>query len=276
MDISWGISEEIGFRPTMEDEHAFYEDPDRFFFSAEIYDGHGGRQPAQIAAEMLTPWFLHAWARQGERPLRERRVEAEILREAYLAVDEHLVGRRVQAGTCVVQLYIIGERFLAANVGDSRVVIGTGQGAAVLTDDHKPDATAERYRIEALGGSVVTLGVPRVEGILAISRALGDSCLKPYVSAEPRIAEGVLGSENDVAVLACDGVWDVLSPGEVIDAARQGRTPVKGAEEISRSALDRGSTDNITVIVLDLRKHTSSLANKRMKIVRVYDKELNR
>ncbi len=272
MDISWGISEEIGFRPTMEDEHAFYEDPSRFFFSAEIYDGHGGRQPAQIAAEMLTPWFLHAWARQEERPLRERRDEADILREAYLAVDEHLVGRRVQAGTCAVQLYIIGERFLAANVGDSRVIIGTDRGTAVLTDDHKPDATAERFRIEALGGSVVTLGVPRVEGILAISRALGDACLKPYVSAEPRIAEGLLGSENDVAVLACDGVWDVLSPGEVVDAARRGGTPVESAEEISHTALDRGSTDNITVIVLNLRKYTSCLKNRKMVIRKVYDR----
>jgi len=272
MDISWGISEEIGFRRTMEDEHAFYEDPARLFFSAEIYDGHGGRQPAQIAAEMLTPWFLHAWARQGERPLRERRDVVEILREAYLAVDAHLVGRRVQAGTCAVQLYLIGERFLTANVGDSRVVIGTGRGEAVLTEDHKPDAHAERSRIEALGGSVVTLGVPRVEGILAISRSLGDACLKPYVSAEPRIAEGVLGAENDMAVLACDGVWDVLSPGEVIEAARQGRDPRESAEEISRMALDKGSTDNITVIVLDLRKYTSVLKNRKMVIREVHDR----
>ncbi|OPY04530.1 MAG: Protein phosphatase 2C [Syntrophorhabdus sp. PtaB.Bin184] len=274
MEIPFGISEEIGFRRTMEDEHAVYQDPARSFFSAEIYDGHGGRQPAQIAAEMLTPWFLHALAREPERPPGERRDEAAILREAYLAVDEHLVGRRVQAGTCAVQLYLIGERFLAANVGDSRVVIGTGQGATVLTEDHKPDATAERSRVEALGGSVVMLGVPRVEGILAVSRALGDVCLKPYVSAEPRIAEGVLGSENDVAVLACDGVWDVLSPGEVIEAARQGRVPREGAEEISHKALDRGSTDNITVIVLDLRGYTSTLKNRKMVIQRVYDREL--
>lgn len=272
MDIPRGISEEIGFRRTMEDEHAFYEDPARLFFSAEIYDGHGGRQPAQIAAQMLTPWFLRSWSRERERPPGERRDEADILREAYLAVDAHLVSRRVQAGTCAAQLYLIGERFLAANAGDSRVVIGTGQGAAVLTEDHKPDTRAERSRVEALGGSVVLLGVPRVEGILAISRALGDVCLKPYVSAEPRITEGALGSENDVAVLACDGVWDVLSPGEVIDEARQERDPRKGAEGISRMALDRGSTDNITVIVLDLRKYTSVLKNRKMVIQKVHDR----
>lgn len=272
MDISWGISEEIGFRPAMEDEHAFYEDPGRSFLSAEIYDGHGGRQPAQIAAEMLTPWFLHAWAGEMRKPLRERRSEADILREAYLAVDAHIVGRRMQAGTCAVQLYLIGERFLAANVGDSRVIIGTGHGVVTLTDDHKPDVRAERSRIETLGGSVILLGVPRVEGILAISRALGDACLKPYVSAEPRITEGILGAENDVAVLACDGVWDVLSPGEVIETARRQADPHGGAGEISRMALEKGSTDNITVIVLNLRKYTSSLKNRKMVVRKIYDR----
>lgn len=256
----------------MEDQHAVYEDPGRVFFSAEIYDGHGGRQPAQIAADMLTPWFLHAWAGELGRPLRERKSEADILREAYLAVDAYIVGRRMQAGTCAVQLYLIGESFLAANVGDSRVVIGTESGAATLTDDHKPHTQGERSRIEALGGSVTMLGVPRVEGVLAISRALGDACLKPYVSAEPRISEGTLGAENDVAVLACDGVWDVLSPDEVIEEARRQIDPRKGAQEIARMALDKGSMDNITVIVLGLGKHTSSLENRKMIIRNVHDR----
>lgn len=273
MEISYGISEEMGWRSVMEDEHAIYEDPKRLFFSAEIYDGHGGRQPAQIAAGMLTPVFLHAWAQELKKPLRERKAEAGILRDSYLAVDAHIVAGRIEAGTCAVQLYLIGERFLAANVGDSRVVMGTGEGAAVLTEDHKPDVVRERARIEALGGRVALLGVPRVEGILAISRALGDSCLKPYVSAEPRIIEGVLGSENDIAVLACDGVWDVLTPEAVIKTARGEADPQKGARKVSNEALDHGSTDNITVIVLDLRRHTSSAANRKMKIVSVYDKE---
>lgn len=271
MDIDYGISDEIGWRPAMEDEHAIYEDNGRFFFSAEIYDGHGGRRPAQIAAEMLTPSFLHEWAIQIGKPLRERKGEADMLRDAYLAVDKYLVEKGMRAGTCAVQLYLIGERFLAANAGDSRTVIGTDEGAVMLTRDHKPDVPGERLRIEALGGNVVIFGVPRVEGVLAISRALGDSCLKPYVSAEPRITEGILGRDNDFAVLACDGVWDVLTPETVLETVRLEGSPQKAAEGVSKKALDHGSTDNITVIVLDLRRHTSSLGNRKMKILNVYD-----
>lgn len=271
MGIDYGISDEMGWRPAMEDEHAIYEDGKRFFFSAEIYDGHGGRQPARIAAEMLTPSFLHNWAMEADKPLRMRKGEAEILRDAYLAVDTYLVDRGIRAGTCAVQLYLIGEHFLAANAGDSRVVIGTDEGAVMLTHDHKPDLPKERSRIEALGGSVVLFGVPRVEGVLAISRALGDSCLKPYVSAEPRITEGILGAENDFAVLACDGVWDVLAPGAVLETVRLEGDPRRGAHGVSKKALDNGSTDNITVIVLDLRKYTSSLENRKMEILKVHD-----
>ncbi|HOD75139.1 MAG TPA: TRAM domain-containing protein [Syntrophorhabdaceae bacterium] len=61
-------------------------------------------------------------------------------------------------------------------------------------------------------------------------------------------------------------------PGEVVDAARRGGTPVESAEEISHTALDRGSTDNITVIVLNLRKYTSCLKNRKMVIRKVYDR----
>ena len=48
-----------------------------------------------------------------------------------------------------------------------------------LTRDHRPDRDEERTRIEAAGGSVLKWGdVPRVNGELAISRAIGDVSFK--------------------------------------------------------------------------------------------------
>ncbi|MDD1741766.1 MAG: PP2C family protein-serine/threonine phosphatase, partial [Methanotrichaceae archaeon] len=76
--------------------------------------------------------------------------------------------------------------------------------------EHKPYLTQERARIEAAGGKVLLMDIPRVQGELALSRALGYSQLKPYIIAEPRIVEGTLGRENDFAVIACDGLWNVL------------------------------------------------------------------
>jgi serine/threonine protein phosphatase PrpC len=104
-----------------------------------------------------------------------------------------------------------------------------------------------------------------------MSRALGDAGLKPYVNSEPRIVEGYPGKENDYAVLACDGVWDALTSDEVIKIARAAIDPGRASEEISKKALDHGSTDNITVIVLDLREYAKGLKRKNMEVKGVVD-----
>ena len=272
MKIYAGISEDRGSRERMEDEYAVYDRPEIDFYSAEVYDGHGGREAAQLASEMLTPHFLNSWFVEMEKPGPDRRPAEDMLREAYLAADEYIAFRKIRGGTATVTLYLMGDRFLAANTGDSRAIIGTSQGVEVLTVDHKPDLPEETSRIEALGGIVTSFGAPRVMGFLAMSRALGDTDLRPFVTSEPRIAVGRLGRENDFAVLACDGVWDVLFPETVIRLAREGGNARQSAEAIKNAALDQGSTDNITVIVLDLRAHTDTMSHKAMRIESIIDR----
>jgi serine/threonine protein phosphatase PrpC len=253
MNISYGFIEDIGLRGSMEDAHAIWQISNKMFFSAEIYDGHGGKRAAQIAAEMLTLCFLKLWEKEAEKPLKERHGESELLRQAYVEVDNHIIDVGVESGTTAATFYIIDRRYIVSNVGDTRVIIGTEAGAEMLTIDHKPSLAEERSRIEKSGGYVSGWGTPRVQGVLAVSRALGDAGLKPFVISDPRIVEGFLEKDNDFAVLACDGVWDVLIPQEVIDIARSAESPQEGARQIKDKALDYGSTDNISVIVVDLR-----------------------
>ncbi len=66
---------------------------------------------------------------------------------------------------------ITKDRIICANSGDSRCVVGRGQTAFEMSEDHKPDNFGERKRIEAAGGFVEE---GRVRGILSLSRALGD------------------------------------------------------------------------------------------------------
>ena len=271
LNILYGVAEDIGLRPDMEDAHAIFDIQEEGLFSAEVYDGHGGRDAAYAASEMLTPHFLSLLRSERSRPASDKRPDHELLREAYLAADRYMTDRGIVSGTAAATCHIIGDRFFAANVGDSRVVLGVRRDAVQLTLDHKPNVPAERLRIESLGGVVITHAVPRVQGILAMSRALGDRVLKPYVSGEPRIVEGLLGSENDFAIVACDGVWDVLTPKDVIGVARDVGDPQPAAERIVAKALGAGSGDNVTVIVLDLRQHTAQLARKKMEILAVLD-----
>merc|ERR1719367_2313924 len=73
------------------------------------------------------------------------------------------------------------------NIGDSRVLLGRADGTMIegsgsdgcLTTDHKPDHPDERSRIERTGGTVQeVMGVSRVNGDLAVSRAFGDAQYK--------------------------------------------------------------------------------------------------
>ena len=255
----------------MEDAHAIWDEEQIGFFSAEVYDGHGGSLAAVIAAEVLTPYFLSR-SRNGQRGKADGEIlSAEALREAYLDTDRYIIDQRTGSGAAAAVLYLHKGRFLAANAGDVRIVIGQGKGALTLTRDHKPDLPEEKARIEALGGRVISFDVARVEGTLAMSRALGDAPLKPFVTAEPRIAEGVLGKENDVAVVACDGIWDVLTSEEAVALARSGAGPEDAARLLQTRALERGSLDNITVIVLDLKGYSALYGRSRLSVVRVLD-----
>lgn len=82
--------------------------------------------------------------------------------------------------------------------------------------DHKPDLPAEKRRVQR-GGGFVEEG--RVNGIIAISRAIGDweyknASLKPednMVSAYPEVIVESLTGNHDFMIIACDGIWDCLT-----------------------------------------------------------------
>jgi serine/threonine protein phosphatase PrpC len=58
-----------------------------------------------------------------------------------------------------------------ANAGDARCVIACKGKAKDLSIDHKPDIPTEKRRVQRAGGFVE---YGRVNGIIAISRAIGD------------------------------------------------------------------------------------------------------
>ena len=69
------------------------------------------------------------------------------------------------------------------------------------------------YTLEKLGGSVVNLGgCLRVQGVLAVSRAIGDSNFIPYISSDPDITTVEMDGTEDFIIAACDGLWDTVTP----------------------------------------------------------------
>jgi protein phosphatase PTC1 len=90
-----------------------------------------------------------------------------------------------------------------ANAGDARGVLCRGGRALRLTYDHKGTDKQEAKRIMDSGGFVMS---GRVNGVLAVTRSLGDSSMKDFVVGAPYTTETELVDDDEFLILACDGV----------------------------------------------------------------------
>uniref|UniRef100_A0A804IJ31 protein-serine/threonine phosphatase n=1 Tax=Musa acuminata subsp. malaccensis TaxID=214687 RepID=A0A804IJ31_MUSAM len=153
-------------------------------------------------------------------------------------------------GSTASTAVLIGKHLYVANVGDSRAVISKTGKAIPLSNDHKPNRSDERKRIEDAGGVVTWTGTWRVGGILAMSRAFGNRLLKQFVVAEPEIQEQVVDEELEILVLASDGLWDVVANEDAVSLVRVEEEPEAAARKLTETAFSRGSADNITCIVV--------------------------
>ncbi|CAM8952672.1 unnamed protein product [Rhodiola kirilowii] len=179
---------------------------------------------------------------------------------------------RDAVGSTAVVAVVTRDEIIVANCGDSRAVLCRGGKAIALSSDHKPDRPDELERIESAGGRVIYWNGPRVLGVLAMSRAIGDNYLKPYVTSEPEITITTRTAEDECLILASDGLWDVVSNQAACGVARmclngkglknspwaEGDKSDKACADTSmlltKLALARHSTDNVSVVVVDMRK----------------------
>lgn len=93
-----------------------------------------------------------------------------------------------------------------ANVGDARIVLCRSGKALRLSYDHKGSDENEGKRIANAGGLILN---NRVNGVLAVTRALGDTYMKDLVTGHPYTTETVIQPEIDeFMIIACDGVSD--------------------------------------------------------------------
>ncbi|GMH40942.1 hypothetical protein BSKO_08846 [Bryopsis sp. KO-2023] len=189
----------------------------------------------------------------------------EVLVEAFKRTDGQFSRYKCAArvGTTAVVALVGGDHLCVANCGDSRAVLYRNGEAVSVTTDHKVDLPDEKVRILNAGGK---LHDSRVMGVLAMSRAIGDLCLRPYgVIPEPDVTSVERNDGDEFLVMATDGLWDVMCNEEVYivlmhgmeRAAQRGVTGADAmqmaANSLSRTAIDRGSRDNITVVIVDLR-----------------------
>lgn len=137
-----------------------------------------------------------------------------------------------------------------ANVGDARAVLCRGTKAVRLTYDHKGSDQQEAQRITDAGGFVMN---NRVNGVLAVTRSLGDSSMKQFVVGSPYTTETTLSSEDHFLIIACDGLWDVCDDQHAVDLVVNIKDPQQASRVLLDHALSQFSTDNLSVMVISLK-----------------------
>lgn len=173
------------------------------------FDGHGGDKASQYCADWLSSYVKNEDSFPHDL--------GYAMKNAFTTIDDDFVGTGYPDGStaCAVSM-VGGRRIVCANAGDSRAIVVRKDGSVVrLSRDHKPGMPDETRRISELGGRVVYWGRWRVEGLLAVSRSVGDASLKPYITAEPEVCEYDVGKDDWFLVMSSDGVWDVLDNEEV-------------------------------------------------------------
>ncbi|KAH7511504.1 hypothetical protein ACOSP7_015121 [Xanthoceras sorbifolium] len=259
---------------------------DAHFFG--VYDGHGGCQVANYCSKRMHSALIEE-IESGKERLRDGNLGSnkeeqwkKAFTSCFLKVDgeiagsgggEEVVAPETVGSTAVVAI-VLPTHIVVANCGDSRAVLCRGKLPMPLSVDHKPDREDEYARIEAAGGKVIRWNGSRVFGVLAMSRSIGDRYLKPWIIPDPDVMFVPRMKEDECLILASDGLWDVMTNEEACDVARKrillwhkkhgdnssldrdgGVDPAAqaAADYLSKLAMHKGSKDNITVIVVDLK-----------------------
>ncbi|XP_066480657.1 protein phosphatase 1B isoform X1 [Tiliqua scincoides] len=272
--LRYGLSSMQGWRVEMEDAHtAVVGIPhglEEWSFFA-VYDGHAGSRVANYCSNHLLEHITNNEDFRGtEQP--GSAIEPTVenvksgIRTGFLKIDEYmrnfsdLRNGMDRSGSTAVGVMISPEHIYFINCGDSRAVLYRNGQVCFSTQDHKPCNPREKERIQNAGGSVM---IQRVNGSLAVSRALGDydyKCVdgkgptEQLVSPEPEVYEIVRAEEDEFIVLACDGIWDVMSNEELCEFVKSRLEVTDDLEKVCNWVVDtclhKGSRDNMSIVLV--------------------------
>lgn len=278
--VPHGSMSVIGRRRAMEDALTVAPGEfDSYDFYA-VYDGHGGAKVAYACRDRLHRLL----AKEIEDAINgEGRIDWEnVMVASFSKMDEEINGEANQVedrstssllrsmGSTAVVVVVGPEKLVVANCGDSRAVLCRRGVAVPLSRDHKPDRPDERERVEAAGGKVINWNGFRILGVLSTSRSIGDYFLKPYVTPKPEVTVWEREEFDDFIVIASDGLWDVITnelackivrkcfDGQIRRRVSEGMSrscAAKAAAMLTELAMAQGSKDNISVVVVELKKH---------------------
>jgi len=246
--LAWGLVSDPGkTRPHNEDFAAAYAPttPDDSWDRGPLWviaDGMGGHAAGEVASRVAAETFVGEWA--SGTPSAPPAALRSGVRAANTAVcDAGMESGRKGMGTTLCALTLAGNEALVANVGDSRAYRVRDGDCTQLTTDHS--RVAEMLRMRMITPEQAAVHPARS----MLTRSLGaDLMVQVDIVKEP-IQRG------DTFVLCSDGLWDVVGRSDLAEVAGAigtdaVPTPAVAAQQLVDMAIGRGTTDNVTAVVV--------------------------
>ncbi|CAJ0599749.1 unnamed protein product [Cylicocyclus nassatus] len=223
-----------------------------------VFDGHGGAECSAYSCAHFPSEFVRALN------VHPTSLE-ESLKEAFERLDTRLSARceneRWRSGTTAVAAVIDPKEIVIAWIGDSAAYVLSEPGElSKVTNAHVPSNEEEAKRVEADGGQLLYIqGELRVNGVLNLTRALGDIGGRPMISPKADTTVIERDASQYLVLLACDGISELFNDSEVLEmiksfvAKHSYEQYYDLSDHVCRAALAGGSVDNVTCVAAFLR-----------------------
>ncbi|MGC9155738.1 MAG: Stp1/IreP family PP2C-type Ser/Thr phosphatase [Ferrimicrobium sp.] len=242
--LTWSLRSDRGLvREANEDYAAAVEDQETvggvLFLVA---DGLGGHDAGEVASRLAVETAVATWRTSSEKSIKNRLRNAfRLANQAVL--DEALRCHNNGMATTLTALAISSDTALVAHVGDSRCYLIRGRKVEQLTSDHSQVGEMMRRGL-----------ISPAEAASHPARSVLTRCLGRELAISPDVTQRQL-TTGDVLVLCSDGLWDLISPQEMVqalydevgDATAQVANVV---EELNKLAIYRGAPDNVTIMII--------------------------
>lgn len=234
-----------------------------------LFDGHGGGKISKFCKKNFHKYFMETEI-INKPPCKSKDYDKYIIK-TYDSVQNILTDREKEAKTVgstalVVMVYEKEKKKYSKiiNLGDCRAIMCNEYNISIqLTKDHKPSSYEEYKRILFEKGKITKDSGDdyRING-MSVSRSFGDIDAKPQVSHIPDIFDYDIHKTKFI-IMGCDGLWDGINNQEAVDFVLSeiednkeykkninNKSDNNIAAKLANLAYDKGSCDNITVVII--------------------------
>jgi len=227
-----------------------------------IFDGHGGDFVSKYLHHYVPSLLMDIAVKH---PCKKTEI-IKMFKSIQDKLKTKYYDKTLECGsTCLVVKQFMEENNMYLeifNIGDCRCVLCNYINLAIpLTKDHKPNYPDECARIMKINKNKIKYAyndVPRING-LSVSRSIGDISAEPEVIYIPDMFRYKINKNDKFIVLACDGLWDVLSSQDVVNFilfkcydihSGKKNNYSNVSNDLVNLALSKGTTDNVTIIIV--------------------------